>query len=259
MSKLKPFNSEGIVEKLSWEKPERRDQAGSILIFGGASLKLKSVDLIYKKVRELGSKPTVLIPESLAKGFKVDLSVMSAIKFDNYFGLTEEGQKTLTEEFAMTDALILADSGKNSSTTNRLARAISHSFKPLIITEGSLSLILNYPEEFLHSPNLTILATASSLQKIQRSLSKNLEFPVKLSSGPAAKLNSLLEFQEIFRARFILFEDGLILAVDSEKNEYLLQKSKISQEHFSANLACWQIWAPKAAPLEQLLLASKVY
>ena len=256
MPDLTPLQTEGLAEKLLWEKPERRDQAGSILIFGGASLKLKTVDLIYKTVQKLGARPTVLVPESLAVSFKLKAPVLQPIRFDNYFGLTEQGQKTLATELALADALVLADSGKNSSTTKHLAALTSFSFKPIVITEGSLNLILEYHYELLQNPNITIILNSAALQKFQRIIPQKLEFPISLSSGAAARLNSLLELQSIYQSRVILFEDNLILAIDSASSQYLLQKTKLNLEQFSASLVCWQVWAPKAKPLQQVFMAS---
>ncbi len=257
MLSLTPLQTEGLAEKLLWEKPERKDQAGSILIFGGASLKLKTVDSISKRILSLESRPTVLVPETLAVSFKLQAPVLQPIKFDNYFGLTQQGAQTLLTEFALTDSLILADSGKNSSTAKQLYSAIAHTFKPVVVTEGSLSLILSYANELLQNPNLTILLSPSALQKLQKTIPHNLELPISLSSGAATKLNSLLELQQLFESKLILFEDNLILAVDSANSKYLLQKTELTQEQFSAQLACWQIWAPKASFLTQAFIAAQ--
>ncbi len=257
MPTLTPLETDGLADKLSWHKPERKDQAGRVVIFGGASLKLKSVDLIYKKVINLGSTPSVLIPETLSRGFKLNPSILQPIKFDNYFGLTEQGQKTLSEEFAMADALVLADSGKNSSTANRLAQTVAHSFKPVIITEGSLNLIFSYLEELLHNSYLIIFLSPASLQKIQKALKQKVERLVSLNSGAAAKLKSLLELQNYFQARLVLLEDKLVLAVDEESSTYIMQKTKLSEEQLAASLACWQIWAPKVDFLSQLYISSQ--
>lgn len=259
MLNLIPLQTEGLAEKLLWEKPERRDQAGQILIFGGASLKLKTVDQIYKQVTKLGSSATVLVPESLASSFKLKAPILQPVKFDNYFGLTEQGQRTLLTELASANCLILADSGNNSSTAKHLALAIAHSIKPIILTEGSLSLSLSYTLEILQNPNLTILTSPSSLRKIQKAAfkaaSKKLQFPVLPSSRASAKLNALLELQELFPAKIILFDAQFILAADSKTSTYLIQELKFSQEHFAAQLACWQLWVPKANFLHQIFIS----
>ena len=51
MANLKPLITDSLHDKLLWEKPERKDQSGSITILGGFNFKLKEVDTIFKAAK----------------------------------------------------------------------------------------------------------------------------------------------------------------------------------------------------------------
>ncbi len=255
MAKLNPFNSEGVVEKLSWEKPERKDQAGSIIIFGGSSFKLKEVDTIFKKAKASGiGQASALVPESLAKGFKRDDPYLVPIALDNYFGLADSGYKTLQEELSLTEALILADVGNNSSTGLKLAKLVSNSVKPTFLTNSAASLFSNYANEVLKNPNLTLVINLQNLQKLVKASSIKLSTSLSSDQGINKKIDSLSKIQEQIKSKIVLIDEGRVVSVDQQY--YLNLELDSSDLSLVADLACWSIWSPNSSFLEQLFISN---
>lgn len=254
MANLAPLKTENLLAKFAWEKPERKDQAGSLIIFGGVSLKLKEVDTAFKSARAYGvGHIYALVPESLAKVFKRDDPYLVPVIFDGYYGLTESGQKTFTEEFSLADSLILADIGKSSATEHKLALQISKSFKPVIITDSAINLLLNYHSELLSNSKITIILNLQNLQKLIKATNIATHSALLSTQNLVSKLDVLGQFSSQVSSKLVLIEEGRVLAVDGQK--YInLELSKEPLE-LSANLAAWQIWSPKSIFLEKLFAA----
>jgi len=255
MPKLKPFDSSGVAERLAWERPERKDQAGSLIIFGGVSLKLKEVDTIFKSAKTCGiGSAHALVPESLAKVFKREDQYLTPINFDSYYGLTDTGLKTFSEEFALGDSLTLADIGKSSATQHKLALEISKTLKPVIVMDSSVNLILNYHSEILNNPNITIIINFQNLQKIIKVSGIKLEKPLLSDSSFNFQLNILYKLSTHIRSKIILVSEGKVTAVQG--HQYLSLSFEKDSLDLVGRLSCWQIWASNSSFLEQLFAAA---
>lgn len=250
MPGLKPLNTNELEKKLAWEKPERKDQAGSLVIFGGVSLKLKEVDTVFRSAKSCGvSSIQTLVPESLARVFKREDQYLTPVNFDNYYGLSDTGLKTLTEEFALVDSLVLADIGSSSATEHKLALIISKTFKPVIISESSFNLVLNYPDEILNNPNITIIVNLQKLQKLIKLTNIKLEAPLLSSSTLKSKIEAVSQLSLRVKSKIVLLDEsrassaegGLQLSLEFSGSEGL---------DLATRLACWQVWAPNLSFLE---------
>lgn len=255
MSALKPFDTSDLESKLIWEKPERKDQAGSLLVFGGVSLKLKEVDTAFKKAKKCGiGSAQALVPESLARVFKRDEQYLTPINFDNYYGLSENGQKTLQDEFALSYGLILADIGNSSATERRLVLTIAKTFKPVVLTDLSINLVLNYPHELLNNKNITLVINLQNLQKIIQVCNLKLDKPLLSSSSFNQKIEVLAKLNYLLDSKIVLLEEKRVLAVDNDF--YFSREYKNTAIELSACLICWQIWASQLNILEQVFAAT---
>ncbi len=255
MSTVKPFDTSGVAEKLAWERPERKDQAGSLTIFGGVSLKLKEVDTIFKSSKECGiGSVYALVPESLARVFKREEQCLIPINFDNYYGLSDLGYKTLLEELALADGLVLADIGASSATHHKLALAISKTFKPVIMTNSSLGLLQNYSNELKDNPNITFICSIQSLQKFIKSSGLKITKPLLSDSSFNMKLEVLHQLSTQIKLKVLLVDNKKLLLLNQDK--YISIDLKDSDLELAARLICWQIWAPRSNMLEQSLAAT---
>jgi hypothetical protein len=257
MTKLNPFKTDGVDEKLSWEKPERKDQAGSLIIFGGASLKLKEVDSIFKSAKKYGvGQVSALVPESLSKVFKREDPYLIPLLYDSHFGLSDQGLRTFQDEFSLSDSLVLADLGRSSSTQLKIASQVAKSFKPVIITNSGFSLLNNFHTELLSNGSITVLLNLQNLQKLISVAKLNTSSPLLSSSSFKQIIDSLFEISNQIKAKIVLLEDGRIFSVNN--SQYLNLKQEKTSEEFIAALSSWQIWSPKLKFLEQVFAASTI-
>lgn len=255
MADLKPLETKNLLAKFAWEKPERKDQAGSLIVIGGVSLKLKEVDTVFKSARACGiGYIYALVPESLAKVFKREDPYLVPVNYDGYYGLTESGQKTFSEEFALADSLILADIGKSSATEHKLALQISKSFKPVIITDSAINLLLSYHAELLTNPRITIILNFQNLQKLIKASGLQLQSALLSTQNLRSKLELLDQFSSQITANIILIDEGRALSTSG--NYYLNLELTKEPLQLAAHFAAWQIWSPKSTILEQLFAAN---
>jgi hypothetical protein len=255
MATLKPLDTSKLESKLAWERPERKDQAGKLALFGGVSLKLKEVDTIFQQATKYGVGSAVaLVPESLAKVFKRKDQYLVPVILDHYFGLTDAGLETVQEELFLTNALILADIGNSSATGLRLAKVVSNSFKTVIISDSSATLAISYPNEILANPNVVLVLNLQNLQKIIQASKIKLSGSLNSTQSFQERLKLLAELNTQISAKIILSEDKRVVAVESDS--FLNLQTTISQLELCANLAAWRVWAPQILFLEQLFAAA---
>jgi hypothetical protein len=261
------FDSAGVAEKLSWEKPERKDQAGSLVVFGGVGLKLKEINSIFSSAKTAGaSSVVILVPESLARGFKLAESILNPVSFNSHFGLTDSGLRKVRDEFGLVDALILADLGRNSETQFKLLNLISHSYKPVIVTSFAAELFSSELDQLSANPNITLILNFPQFQKLYKTLTlktvneKNIypALPPLSTQSLKLKIKVLATFQTRVAANIILVEEGHVIATSSNKidGRYLRLNFGKDIERLISRLALWQVWAPGAPLLEQLFMAS---
>lgn len=255
MANLKRLETKDLPAKFAWERPERKDQAGSLVIFGGVSLKLKEVDTAFKAARSFGlGSVYALVPESLAKVFKREDPYLIPVNFDGYYGLTDPGLRTFLDEFSMADSLILADIGKSSATEHKLALQISKSFKPVAITDSAIGLAINYHTELLDNPRLSLILNLQNLQKLIKVSGIKLNTTMLSTQTLGAKLELLSQFQTQIKSRVILIDEGRVVALLG--GEYINLEQNKEPLEIAAQLMAWQIWDPKASILEQLFAAN---
>lgn len=251
MAELKRFDPTEALSKLSWQKPERRDQAGRVLIIGGFNSKLKDTNSIYSAAISSGvGSASVLVPESLARAFKIKSLDLVGLHLDHYFGLTDQGERVLKEELHFSDALIVADTGSNSQTSLKLAKIISDSLVPTTLSLESSPFLISHSAELIENARLTLILTLPTLQKIIKNLSLATSKPLLTTSQPNQKTELLAEVQSQVPATLVLIDDGLVYY--SDKNFYIRRDLNLSSQELAAKLTAWSIWAPTESVLARL-------
>lgn len=257
MANLEPLQTENLTDKFAWEKPERKDQAGSLVIFGGLSFKLKEVDSIFKSAKAYGvGSVFALVPESLAKVFKRDDPYLIPMALDSYFGLTDAGVNKLKEEYALADALIVSDIGNNSSTILKLAKLISNSIKPVILTDSAIALVLSFTSEILQNPRTVLILNFQNLQKLIKTSGIELTEPLTSNLSISKKIEITNQFSNRIKANLVLIDEKRVIA--SSDNIYLNQDLKIPTLNLAARLAAWSIWSPSTSFLEQVAISISI-
>lgn len=200
-----------------WSRPERRDQAGKLLIMGGNQHSFAAPAEAYTAATSAGvGVARVLLPNKLQR-------TVSAV-----FPAAEYGASTPSGSFAkaaLADVLDLAgwadgvliagDTGHNSETAVLLESFLQKFSGQITVTHDSAEYFLGSPSTVLHRPSTCFVLTMAQLQKLARS--SHISDPITQSMG----LVQLAEWLHGFTADHQLFiitkyQDHLIVAVDGQ-------------------------------------------
>ncbi len=254
MANLKRFDPTEALSKMSWQKPERRDQAGRVVIIGGFNSKLKDTNSVYSTTIASGvGSASVLVPESLARAFKIKSLDLVGLHLDHYFGLTDQGEQVLKEELHFADALIVTDTGSNSQTSLKLSKIVSDLLIPVTLSLESAPFLASHSPELLQNPRLTAILTLPTLQKVIKNLSLSVHKPILTTTQPNQKTELLAEVQAQLPTRLVLIDDGLVYC--SDQDSYIRRDLNLSSQELAAKLTAWSIWTPTESVLARLSAA----
>lgn len=198
---------------LAWDKPERKDQAGRLLIVGGNlhgfSAPAKAYEIVVQ--RGIGSVQ-IILPDALR-------STLHAFWTDAVFcpstpsgSFAVDGKELILGRALWADGILLpGDLGRNSETAVMLDEIVK-SFNPqIVITKDALDYYLNRPKNLFERPNTTIVASFSQLQKLSTSLGQKT--PLKFSMNLIQLVEYLQQLTTTFPVNIItVFEQKYLVA-----------------------------------------------
>jgi ADP-dependent NAD(P)H-hydrate dehydratase / NAD(P)H-hydrate epimerase len=153
---------------LAWDKPERRDQAGRLLIIGGNLHGFAAVGKAYEIASANGvGSIRIVLPDCLRaklKAYWTD-AIFCPSTPSGSFAL--DSKELILGNTLWADAVLLpGDLGRNSETAVVLDHIIASIKSPIVITKDTLDYYLARPEILLSRPNTTVVASFSQLQKM---------------------------------------------------------------------------------------------
>jgi ADP-dependent NAD(P)H-hydrate dehydratase / NAD(P)H-hydrate epimerase len=153
---------------LVWDKPERRDQAGRLLIVGGNLHGFAAVGKAFEIVDKLGAGSIrILLPDSLRSKLKAYWTdaIFSPSTPSGSFAL--DSKDLILGNSLWADAILFpGDLGRNSETAVVLDQILNSYKQNILITKDALDYYLARPTLLLERPNTTIVASFSQLQKM---------------------------------------------------------------------------------------------
>ena len=153
---------------IEWSKPERRDQAGKLLIVGGNKLGFAAVAESYRTVLDSGvGQARVFVPDCLKKEIPATLTDVMFGACTTSGGLSKESLPELTASAAWADAvLLIGDAGRNAETALAYEEFITNFEKPLTVTRDAIDLVKNNPSLLVERPDTLIIASFAQIQKL---------------------------------------------------------------------------------------------
>lgn len=161
-----------LFPELEWNKPERRDQAGRLLIIGGYLHNLNAPAKAYEYVQKqaigsvkvaLPSKTKALLGKSLPAAIFLPSTSSGELAQD---GLTE-----LIEYADWADTLLIpGDLGRNSQTTLLLADLLTNTTHQAVVTRDAVDLLQNTPGLLIKHEKTTLVLSFAQLQKHMQNL-----------------------------------------------------------------------------------------
>lgn len=252
---------EPLFPELEWNKPERRNQAGKLLIIGGTLHTLTAPANAYERVTSEGiGEVKIALPDKTKRlvGATLPSAVFLPSTASGEFAL--EGSAELDSYTQWADTILFpGDSGRNSQTTILFEQLIKTHINQVIITRDALDSISNNAQELIDRPDTTLVASFAQFQKL-----------VKVLGEPTAVMASmdlvqLVEFLHVFSSKhtasMVTYWQGQLLAahnggvsstkVPSQKN----QEPPLWRTSVASYGACYQTWNPQK-PLEALTQAN---
>ena len=238
--------SKSLFPDIEWNKPERKNQAGKLLIVGGNKLGFAAVAENYQTAIETGAGDVkVLVPDALKKTMPKTLTDILYAPTTMSGGLSKESLPELTASAAWADGLLLiGDAGRNSETAILYEQFIPSYNGMLTVTRDAIDLVKNNPSMLIERDNTLIVASFAQLQK----LFQGVYYPKMLTFN--MQLLQLVEALHKFTITYpctimTLHKDTIIVAhngdVVTQKWE---QPMAIWRGNVATNAATYWLWHP---------------
>lgn len=257
MNKWHKQTDKPLFPALDWNKPERRDQAGKLLIIGGDIHNLGAPALAYDIVKQTGigdtrvilpSKARSLLPKELQNEFIFLPSTVSG-------ELSIEGENELLEFTAWADSILLpGDSGRNSQTAILFQNLLATYNERVIITRDAFDLLNNSVDQLLERPRTTLVVSFAQLQKLVKNF--NEKIALTFTMDLVKMVEYLQNFTNRVNADIITFHHNQYIAASNG----VVSTTKLTQPanqpptwrvQAASIAACYQTWNPNH-PFEAL-------
>jgi NAD(P)H-hydrate repair Nnr-like enzyme with NAD(P)H-hydrate dehydratase domain len=238
-----------LFAELEWNKPERRDQAGKLLIIGGDQHNLNAPAEAFTHARTAGiGAIQVALPDKTKRMVAKSLPEALFLPSTPSGEFSTDGEVELLDHAVWADTILMpGDSGRNSQTTI-LFEDLLRSYKDQItLTRDAVDILSNHPKALLERPYTTLIVSFAQLQK----LLKNYSYPQAISfTIDLVKLVELLHELSQNSAAIIVTEhqNQLIVASAGKVSTTKLNTPAEEPPHWrikTASLsACYQTWYP---------------
>ena len=160
--------SKPLFPDIEWSRPERRDQAGKLLIVGGNKLGFSAVAESYQTALESGVGYTkVLVPDCLKPTIPSVISDVIFAPCNTSGGLNADAKPELMASASWADAvLLIGDAGRNSETAVLYENFVKDYTGSLTISRDAIDLIKNDPRLIIERPDTVIVASFAQVQKL---------------------------------------------------------------------------------------------
>ncbi len=252
-------SGKALFADLEWNKPERRDHAGHILIIGGHLHALGAPASAFETVKKTGvNKVTLALPESTKKLVGHTHPEAFFLPSTQSGELSLEGRHELEGLSASVDLLLLpGDTGRNSQTTQLLEQLLRSVTTPAIITKDSLDSFIHQPQPVLERAHTTLITSFAQLQKIAKHSKEGIALTYQMN------LEQLVEFLHHFTQKYpisiaTLHHSQLLIASHGTISTTKLLETKEPPHWrviFAALASNYQTWNPNK-PFEALTQAA---
>ena len=202
---------------IEWSKPERRDQAGKLLVVGGNKLGFAAVADAYQTGLAAGiGEVKVLLPDCLKKAVPATLLDVIFAACTPSGGLSKDALPELRAAALWADGVLLVgDASRGSETALAYEEFIRGYTGPLSVTRDAIDLVKNDPGLLAERPDTLLVASFAQVQK----LFQGLYYPKVLTFG--MQLLQLVEALHKFTVTYpctlvTLHKDTLVVAHGGE-------------------------------------------
>ncbi|MES2876467.1 MAG: hypothetical protein V4678_03265 [Patescibacteria group bacterium] len=238
---------------IEWSKPERRDQAGRLLIVGGNKLGFSSVAESYGLALQSGvGSVKVLLPDCLKKSIPPSMVDVIFGACTPSGGLSKDAVAELraSSEWA-SGLLLIGDAGRNAETALAYEDFIGSYDGQLTVTRDAIDLVKNNPSLLVERPDTLLVASFAQVQKLFQGLyyPKMLTFNMQLMQ----LVEALHKFTITYPCAILtLHQDTVVIAYAGEViTQPWHEPMAIWRGSVATTAACYWLWND-TKPLESV-------
>lgn len=168
-----------LFPEIEWNKPERRDQAGRLLIIGGHQHSLGAPANAHEYAKKEGvGDIQMALPNKVKHLVGSTLPGALFLPSTTSGELARDGLDELMAQANWADTVLLpGDLGRNSQTTMLITDFIAHSSSRLVIAKDAVDALKYTPLLLLDRAETTLIASFAQLQK----LVQNMQLPTAIT------------------------------------------------------------------------------
>lgn len=234
-----------LFPELEWNKPERRDQAGRLLIIGGYQHNLNAPAKAYEYVKQAGIGSIQVVLPSKVKPL-VGSTLLGAVFLPSTSSgeLARNGFEELISHANWADTIVMpGDLGRNSQTTLLIADLISHTTNQIVLSKDAIDALKNTPEIMYNRESTTLILSFAQLQEHAKRLGWNKPFVFNM--GLVQLVEQLHELSSRYQANLVtLHQNSFIVAVNGQVSTTPTNTNEDKQWRVKAAslAACYQTW-----------------
>lgn len=199
-----------------WERPERRDLAGKLLVIGGSSNGVHDPALAYEVAKETGiGDVRVAVPESLKQIARHmdDISLLPATSSGNF---SIKGREPLLFAAQWADGVLAAGNlGRNSETTLLLSNLIHDYRGPLTLTKDAVDSLYGESRQLLSRDDTLLIVSFAQLQRLAKEVRSPFSFRYDMDF--LILVQRLHEFSETIEAAIVTKHlDQIIVCLEGQ-------------------------------------------
>ncbi len=247
---------------LEWNKPERKAQAGHVLVIGGHEHALNAPAQAYELLKSQGvGEVRVVLPNKTKRLVQAFLPQALYLPSTPSGELAQDGFNELMEYSQWADTILLTgDSGRNSQTAIVFEQLVKAYTGNIVVTRDSMELLHTASQALLQRPATTLVLAFGQLQK----LVKQIGHPMPLVSS--IDLPRLVSFMHNLSTEYptafvTLHQNQLICAANGSVSTTKLNQDA-EPKHWrlplSTFVAGYQTWNP-TKPFEALTHSAYTY
>jgi NAD(P)H-hydrate repair Nnr-like enzyme with NAD(P)H-hydrate dehydratase domain len=170
MSWQKQTADKPLYPDMLWDRPERRDQAGKLLIIGGNLHSFAAPAQAFAAATGAGiGVARVVIPDALRKTLRTILPEAIYAPSTPSGSFAKASLSDWVDEAGWADGVLLAgDFGHNSETAQALETLLDKYSGLVTVTQDALEYFLTRPEKVIGRPRTTLVLSIGQLQKLAR-------------------------------------------------------------------------------------------
>lgn len=242
-----------LFPELEWNKPERRDQAGRLLLIGGNTHALSAPAMAYAQARASGiGDVKVVLPDKTRA--LIDRKTVDAV-FLKSTPSGELAQNNINEllEYALwaNTILLTGDVGRNSQTSILLEDILRSFSDRAVITKDAIESLASATKVLFERERTTLVVSFSQLQKLLQNY--KYQSPLHFTMGIVQLVEFLQDLTANTRPTIITLHNNQFIVADNGR----VVTTKIVDENqprtwrlnLATKVACYQTWNPDS-PLQ---------